>query len=170
MRRQAGGWRLQAGGTARLSACVAMVAGVVLASLGSVRGEDGAAGPPERQCVLAATFSTGFPVAGRRVLDVDGDGAADLLVVGTHGEVRVWRRTAEKRIAEKPTGSLVLRKPDRSLLAVVRTGDGRRVGRAARPGERRHRRRTTSARFQIATSRSPGTRTSHHAHHGWYRG
>jgi len=58
---------------------------------------------------------------------VDGDGRAELVVVGANGEVRSWRKDAETgRLAEKPAGSLVLRWPDRTLLAVADLyGDGR---------------------------------------------
>jgi hypothetical protein len=90
---------------------------LLLAALaGTARAADG----PSKQCVLATTIATGFPVSEERLLDVDGDGKADLLVVGTHGEVRVWKYdAAAKALGEKPVGSLVLRFPDRTLLAVA---------------------------------------------------
>lgn len=72
------------------------------------------------RAVLASSVATGFPVSETRVLDVDGDGSDDLLVVGVAGEVRVWRHDPETgALAAKPAGSLVLANPDRALLAVA---------------------------------------------------
>lgn len=88
------------------------------ALVGHARAEDGAA--PRRKAVLVSTVATGFPTAGQRVLDVNADGRSELLVVGVAGEVRSWRKDAETgRVSEKPLGSLVLRFPDRTLLAVA---------------------------------------------------
>ncbi len=73
-----------------------------------------------RTAAVAAMLATGFPLAEQRLVDVDKDGRTDVLIVGTRGEVRVWRHDAEaQRLAEKPAGSLVLRFPDRTLLAVA---------------------------------------------------
>lgn len=89
---------------------------LLVAFAGTARAADG----DERECVLATTIATGFPVSEERLLDIDGDGKADLLVVGTHGEVRVWKYdAATKTLGEKPVGALVLRFPDRTLLAVA---------------------------------------------------
>jgi len=87
--------------------------------------DDGAAA--RKKVVLVGTITTDFRVAAQRVLDVDGDGRAELVVVGANGEVRSWRKDAETgRLADKPAGSLVLRWPDRTLLAVADLyGDGR---------------------------------------------
>ena len=73
-----------------------------------------------KKTALAASVATGFPVAAQRVYDVDRDGKADLVAVGEHGEVRVWRHDAASgAVGSKPVGSLVLRYPDRTLLAVA---------------------------------------------------
>jgi len=98
----------------------------VLACVCAARADDGDAST-KRRAVLVGTIATGFPVSTERVLDVDKDGKSELLVVGVNGEVRSWRRDAEKGgLAERPTGSLVLRFPDRTLLAVADLyGDGR---------------------------------------------
>jgi hypothetical protein len=95
---------------------------IVLAALaGTASAEDG-----EKACVLSASIATGFPVAEERLLDVDGDGKSDLLAIGAHGEVRVWRYdAAAKAFGAKPLGSLVLRFPDRTLLAVADLVRGR---------------------------------------------
>ncbi len=83
------------------------------------------AAPPEpaaasRRPTLAASVTTEFPVSEHRVLDVDGDGRADLVAIGVAGEVRVWRHdTATGRIAGAPTGTLVLSDPGRSLIAIA---------------------------------------------------
>jgi hypothetical protein len=104
----------------------ALAAALVLASVCAARAEDGDASA-KKKAVLVGTVATGFPVSAQRVLDVDKDGKSELLVVGVNGEVRAWRQDAEKGgIAERPTGSLVLRFPDRTLLAVADLfGDGR---------------------------------------------
>jgi hypothetical protein len=94
----------------------ALLLTAVAAFAAPAAGADG----PARRCALATTIATGFPVSEERLLDVDGDGKADLLVVGTHGEVRVWKYDpATKTLGAKPVGSLVLRYPDRTLLAVA---------------------------------------------------
>lgn len=73
-----------------------------------------------KDAAVAETLATGFPLAEERLVDVDRDGRTDVLLVGTRGEVRVWRHDAEaKRLAEKPAGTLVLRYPERTLLAVA---------------------------------------------------
>jgi hypothetical protein len=73
-----------------------------------------------RKTSLAVSISTGFPLAAQRVLDVDQDGKADVVAVGERGEVRVWRHDAATgTLGEKPAGALVLRFPDRTLLAVA---------------------------------------------------
>jgi hypothetical protein len=78
--------------------------------------EDG----PGTKTVLATSVATGFPVAAQRVYDVDGDGKADVVAVGDRGEVRVWRHDAASgTLGAKPVGALVLRYPDRTLLAVA---------------------------------------------------
>ena len=96
-----------------------------LAFAGVGRAEDG---PPAkaRTAALVTSIETGFPVAEQRVLDADRDGKSDLLAVGERGEVRVWRHDAESgRFGAAAMGSLVLRFPDRTLLAVADLhGDG----------------------------------------------
>ena len=70
--------------------------------------------------MLATSVATGFPVAAERVYDVDRDGKADVVAVGERGEVRVWRYDAATgTLGAKPAGALVLRFPDRTLLAIA---------------------------------------------------
>lgn len=89
---------------------------VALVAAPAVSAEDG----PRKKTSLVTSIATGFPVAAERVYDVDRDGKADLVAVGEHGEVRVWRRDAATgALGSKPAGSLVLRYPDRTLLAVA---------------------------------------------------
>jgi len=65
---------------------------------------------------LHQQLAPGFAVSAYRVVDVDGNGRDDLLLVGRKGEVRVWSAAAG-RFAPKPRGTLVLPDPDHSLLA-----------------------------------------------------
>lgn len=78
---------------------------------------------PERRIERRSELATDFPVAGHRVLDVDGDGTRELLVVGSAGEVRVWRAVPDadgtRRFPERPAGALVLSDPKRTLLATA---------------------------------------------------
>ncbi len=86
---------------------------------------DSGGGPPEHRAKLVASVATGFPVSEQRLVDVDGDGKTDLLVVGVHGEVRVWRHDPKTgTLAAAPAGSLVLPAPDRSLLAIADLAGG----------------------------------------------
>ena len=56
-----------------------------------------------------------FSVAGEEIRDLDGDGRDEVLVIGTEGEVRVWRGDALE-------GALVLEEPDRTLLGLAALG------------------------------------------------
>lgn len=115
---------------ARISRRISHVAVLAIASAlatvatGPASAQDPAA-PPEpapasRKPTLAASVTTEFPVSEHRVLDVDGDGRADLVAIGVAGEVRVWRHDAATgRIADAPTGTLVLADPGRSLIAIA---------------------------------------------------
>jgi len=104
----------------------ALAAAFVLASVCVARADDGDAST-KRKAVLVGTIASGFPVSTQRVLDVDKDGKSELVVVGVNGEVRSWRQDASSgALTERPSGSLVLRFPDRTLLAVADLfGDGR---------------------------------------------
>ncbi len=61
-----------------------------------------------------------FAVADHRLLDLDDDQVLELLVVGEQGEVRTWGTSARGAIdAARPSGSLVLAEPGRSVLAIA---------------------------------------------------
>ena len=60
-----------------------------------------------------------FPVADHVTGDVDGDGRDDLVVVGTAGEVRAWRRNDAGDVVG-PAGTLDLPDPARTLLALAK--------------------------------------------------
>ncbi len=72
------------------------------------------------------SLSPGLSYGAHRVLDLDGDGTAELLFVDREGRVRVWSRGDEKgTMAGELTGALNLRNADRTLLAVGDViGDG----------------------------------------------
>jgi len=63
-----------------------------------------------------ATLESTIEVAGHVVEDIDGDGRDDVVLVGTGGQVRVWRPAADG--ASIPVGSRVLPHPERSIFAV----------------------------------------------------
>lgn len=87
----------------------------------SARAQDDSAGADSarRALGLARSIAVPFQVSAWRALDVDRDGADDLLVVGRGGEVRVWRGDAKTgRTADEPAGVLVLPEPERSVLAI----------------------------------------------------
>ena len=56
------------------------------------------------------TFQPGFDVAEEKVIDLDGDGRDELLLLGVNGEVRLFSPTTGKL-----TGALDLPEPARSL-------------------------------------------------------
>ncbi|MHC4428156.1 MAG: FG-GAP repeat domain-containing protein [Planctomycetota bacterium] len=68
----------------------------------------------ERASVLAPDF----PTSTYRLVDLDGDGAAELLVVGRQGQVRTWRHEGKTILAERPSGTLDLPDPAHCILAV----------------------------------------------------
>jgi len=65
---------------------------------------------------LRQQLAPGFAVSAYRVVDVDGNGRDDLLLVGRQGEVRVWS-AAGGTFPASPRGTLVLPDPDHTLLA-----------------------------------------------------
>ena len=68
------------------------------------------------------TLSPDFPVADIEARDLDGDGSDELIVIGVHGEVRIWQMETAAL-----TGELVLPEPTRSLVAFASLrGDQRR--------------------------------------------
>ncbi len=72
---------------------------------------------PEPEVV--GTVVPAFDVAHYEIVDVDGDGTAEVLVIGSDGEVRTWRFDAKRKaFDEKPRGSLVLENPDHVVVAV----------------------------------------------------
>src|SRR5437667_388204 len=77
-----------------------LAAACVLALFGTARAQDDKpAAAPAKKCVLDATIATGFPVADQRVLDVDRDGRADL-VLPRGDECELWLNGG----VEKATG------------------------------------------------------------------
>ncbi len=59
-----------------------------------------------------------FLVAASRVLDIDGDGRAELLLIGVNGEVRTWLGDPKtRRLEENPRGELRLPDPKHTLVA-----------------------------------------------------
>jgi VCBS repeat protein len=109
----------------RQAAALALVLSAALA--GASHAEPSAAqGPGSRRAALATSFATDFPVAEHVVRDLDGDGLSEILVVGVRGEVRVYRSDASGRFAAANGQSLVLRAPERTLLALADlVGEGR---------------------------------------------
>jgi hypothetical protein len=98
--------------------CVA--AAVLAAVTVPAGGQDAPEQPAERALAHAQTIHAKFPLAAWRAADVDRDGEDDLLAIGAGGEVRVWRgdpRTG--RLADQPSGVLVLPEPERSVLALA---------------------------------------------------
>ena len=65
--------------------------------------------------VRAGAVAPGFAVADSRIIDLDGTGSAELLIVGRQGQVRTWRND----LARLPAGTLELPDPSRSILALV---------------------------------------------------
>jgi len=65
------------------------------------------------------SIQSGFPLAVYRIVDVNNDGAEDLIGVGEQGEVRVWHLAhGSEESSKEGRGSLVLPDPDRTLMAV----------------------------------------------------
>ncbi len=77
------------------SRTLAVAAAVAVALTTGRASAEGEISPPPatspRRAEKVATIATEFPVSASRVVDVDGDGLHDFLVVGTAGEVRTWR-------------------------------------------------------------------------------
>jgi VCBS repeat protein len=85
-------------------------------------GSRAAQAPPAPKSVrVVQTLAPEFPLAAHRLIDVDGDGRRDLLVLGRAGEVRVFRHaTNEHPLGPKPVGELVLADPRHSLVDTAR--------------------------------------------------
>jgi len=67
------------------------------------------------------TLAPDLALATQYVADVTGDGAEDVILVGSRGEVRVWSFDAKAKpaaMAKEAVGSFVLPDPKRTLLAV----------------------------------------------------
>ncbi len=61
-----------------------------------------------------------------KLVDLDGDGPTELLVLGMRGEVRVWRRRPEADLlADEPIGTLVLSDPEHSAVGLWKAPDGK---------------------------------------------
>jgi hypothetical protein len=101
---------------------VAWLAALVLALLSTAARGGGEVKEP------IAVLDPGFELADRRIADVDGDGAAEVVLIGAAGEVRVWHDDGQgKGMAAKAVGSFVLPYPSRSLLAIGDLKDGKGV-------------------------------------------
>lgn len=70
------------------------------------------------------TLAIPEPIAAWRVVDVDGDGARELLTVDRAGRVAVRRADAEGRLPAEAEGGLALAHPEHALLALAPLGNG----------------------------------------------
>jgi len=68
------------------------------------------------------TFQPGFEIAEEKVIDVDGDGRDELLLLGVNGEVRLFSPTTGKL-----TGALDLPEPARSLVSLAALDGGKQA-------------------------------------------
>ena len=66
--------------------------------------------------VTRQTIAPGYDVADWKLLDLNGEGALEMLLLGADGSVRTWL-VGKGRFATKPTGKLQLPDPSRTLLA-----------------------------------------------------
>ncbi|MEQ8764927.1 MAG: hypothetical protein RL885_13430 [Planctomycetota bacterium] len=66
-----------------------------------------------------------FAVSEWRLIDLQGDGSSELIILGRNGEVRVWQRRDEGTLfGDEPVGSLVLPDPEHSAVAAWRSPSG----------------------------------------------
>ncbi len=77
-----------------------------------------AAAAAASRLVKAGTIEPEFAVATHRVIDVDGDGRDEIVVIGVLGEVRTWRRAVDGSLSG-PHGTLDLATPARALLTIA---------------------------------------------------
>jgi hypothetical protein len=84
------------------------------------------AAPAAPDGVKTTSLRAGLALAAHRVVDLDGDGAFEVVLVGRGGEVRVYRGDADAgRLVPLPGQTLVLPDPERTLIAfgdVLATG------------------------------------------------
>ena len=97
------------------------LAGLLLCALGVTLN---AAPAPQEKAALDVSrlqsLDSGLRVSAHRVLDVNGDGTDDLLLIGHAGEVRTHLGRADgSGFQEKAVGALVLPSPARSALSVA---------------------------------------------------
>lgn len=79
-----------------------------------------AAMAPAAGLAVSQTIRPPFYVAAWRLTDVNNDGRGDLLMIGSHGEVRVWMADpATGRLEPEPRGTLVLPDPRHTLVALA---------------------------------------------------
>ena len=62
-----------------------------------------------------------FPLAGYRLADLNGDGATEILLVGSAGEVRTWKSLGPG--VSEPLGELRLADPGHTILALEEASD-----------------------------------------------
>ena len=68
--------------------------------------------------VKVETVAPGLDVADWKLLDLNANGAVEILLIGGKGEVRTWRLDKQSgRMEKRPRGKLVLPDSDRTLLA-----------------------------------------------------
>ncbi len=80
---------------------------------------------PEKGAVRIQTIIPPFRAAEIRIVDLNDDGASELLVVGQAGEVRTWSPdVASGILAREPRGTLNLPHPESSLLSFFEKTDG----------------------------------------------
>lgn len=78
--------------------------------------------PAQKTLTVRWTFQPGFDVAEEKVIDLDGDGRDELLLLGVRGEVRLFSPATGKL-----RGDLDLPEPTRSLVSLAALDGGRQV-------------------------------------------
>ncbi len=76
------------------------------------------AAPKDNATELVQTLEPAFDVADYQLIDLDGDGRPELVVVGSNGELRTYDadRASPGKLASTPVGSAVLADPAHTLL------------------------------------------------------
>jgi hypothetical protein len=78
----------------------------------------------QAQIGLQQSLAPGFPLADFRLVDLTGDGARDLLIVGDNGQVRTFAaRPGSRMLPDKATGALRIPAPRHTLLALAALRD-----------------------------------------------
>ena len=83
-----------------------------------------AAAAGQARLQVRQTLKPGFPVADYRLIDINGDGAEDILIVGDKGEVRTFAMAkGASALPAKASGSLDLPYPRHTLLGLAALGE-----------------------------------------------